>query len=509
MSKTKIINTVKSELVTALNVEKIKSLISKICKDEFNRAVSSNTMEIDTIIENLRFGWQPPDDYTAIIETYQKIFGKNVFKIDYAKATSNRNLFKKSIANQKGPDPIKIPRQGIYTKRLDQKTFIIVITTNSVLNVLDSEDDMISTVDINITQIIIGGNRKKWKSRIIELNDKNVEKIQSKFIKPSLVKEDKEIPHSPVIPIKNILSNNEVVTIKRKVSPMENIVFPKKDEILEKIENFMNGEELYYKTSIPYKIGILLHGVHGTGKTSFALALAHKYNIPISYLDLSFFDSDNPDLGTLDSMLMPLPQRQMYVGVVDSYRYCQMFSQPDKSEYRIILIDEIDAQLSSNEMDVETDKSTKIVAKRLLRLLNALDSIGNGAIVIATTNHIECLTPKLIRSGRFDYIYELENLDKSDCYEMLKTRGIDDPEKLLKDKTFPYNPSELEQDLISYIIKEHQLCNTHKIDIKELMGDEMSDLEMDDGSKLSKFSNSSSENKNISSMSFYYDDTDI
>lgn len=240
----------------------------------------------------------------------------------------------------------------------------------------------------------------------------------------------------------------------------------------------MDGFELYKQTSIPYKIGILLHGIHGTGKTSFALSLAYEYNIPITFLDLSFFDTDNPDLGLLDDMLkttLPLSGMNPYHSnaAIEISMAAKRLT-IDKPKYRIIVIDEIDTQLSPDEMDISNN--SKIITKRILRLLNALDSVGNGAIVIATTNHVNRLDPRLIRSGRFDYIYELKDLDKSYCTKLLLERGIDEPEKLLKDKDFPYNPSKLEQDLISYIITENNLCNTHKIDIKELMGDNVDNI---------------------------------
>ena len=472
--KRKVIDTIKSELKTSFNIDKLTSIIAKICKEEFGKIIASNTMDMITITEYIEPGWNAPLEYIAIMKTYKKIFC-NKFKIDYISPRSNRNLFKESSNTRVS---IEVPKQGVYYKQLDPKTILVVIVSTDINPRIDDEH-LNSICRVEMTQTIIGGNRKKWKTKIIQLNDCHFKKLEKCSVSNIKRIDVDDVPvKSPIISINNISKGNAWSTVNRTIRPLENIVFPQKNEILEKIENFIDGSDLYYRTSIPYKIGILLHGNHGTGKTSFALALAHKYNIPISTLDLSFFDSDMPDLGYLDSMLKTTIESS-----VISYRHLHATTSSvvpeivSKPTYRIILIDEIDAQLSTDELNIKTEVGTKIINKRLIRLLNALDSIGNGAIVIATTNHIECLTPKLIRSGRFDYIYELNNLDRAHCYDMIKSREIDNPDKILEGKSFPYNPADLEQDIISHIITEHKLCNTHKVDIKELMGDDVDDVE--------------------------------
>lgn len=474
--KRKVINAFKKEIKSAFGVDKLASLVIKICKDELSNALTSNTMEMNTIIEYMQPGCRAPFPYVAIIQTYQKIFGKN-FKTDILSIWNNNNLFKASL--DKDMSRLKIPRQGIYYKKLDQKTILMLIVTTSVNGNKDEDDDIQSICRVEIVQLIIGGNRRKWKSKIIAMNDKHLTLLNGTTKRQPITSMlDKDEVPSPVIRIDNISKDNVLAISNRMVRPLNNIIFPEKDEIMEKIQNFMDGFELYKQTSIPYKIGILLHGIHGTGKTSFALSLAYEYNIPITFLDLSFFDTDNPDLGLLDDMLkttLPLSGMNPYHSnaAIEISMAAKRLT-IDKPKYRIIVIDEIDTQLSPDEMDISNN--SKIITKRILRLLNALDSVGNGAIVIATTNHVNRLDPRLIRSGRFDYIYELKDLDKSYCTKLLLERGIDEPEKLLKDKDFPYNPSKLEQDLISYIITENNLCNTHKIDIKELMGDDVDSI---------------------------------
>lgn len=517
MMNNKMVKIIKNELSGAFGLNKIKTIIPRIFIDRINRAIISNTMEVDHVFENIRLDFRGPAEYCALLRTYAKIFGSKVFKIEFVQSMANANLFK-TASNPKSKyssrSIAEIPKSGVYTKVLDEKTIILVLITTEMKSTLNSEDEYISLCKVDITQYIIGGNRKKWKSKIVSLNDKHLKEIDEERMFIPQNKRNMNNEPSPTINVSLISSskNGPQTVTRRTIRPMNTIVFPEKDEILEKIQNFMDGSELYYKTSIPYKIGILLHGNHGTGKTSFALALAHKYNIPISMLDLSFFDDGDPDLGVLDDALISRPPLLTTRNQYAYSSYTQPFishygaGEAIEASYRIILIDEIDAQLTSDDINMSTDKGTKVVAKRLLRLLNALDSIGNGAIVIATTNHIDCLTPKLIRSGRFDYLYELNDLDESYCRDMIVSRGISEPDKLLKGKTFPYNPSELEQDLIEYIIKEHKLCNTHKIDINELMSDELTDSELEEVSQSTV--DDDLEKHDQSSSDYFLDDTD-
>jgi SpoVK/Ycf46/Vps4 family AAA+-type ATPase len=54
-----------------------------------------------------------------------------------------------------------------------------------------------------------------------------------------------------------------------------NMFFEGKDEVLDKIQFFLQNKAWYYENGIPYTLGIGLHGPPGTGKTSFFKCLAN------------------------------------------------------------------------------------------------------------------------------------------------------------------------------------------------------------------------------------------
>src|SRR6056300_1592676 len=58
----------------------------------------------------------------------------------------------------------------------------------------------------------------------------------------------------------------------------ENSYFQNMDEIIEKINFFLNNKSWYLKKGIPYNLGILLHGEPGCGKTRFIKQLMNHTN---------------------------------------------------------------------------------------------------------------------------------------------------------------------------------------------------------------------------------------
>jgi chaperone BCS1 len=70
----------------------------------------------------------------------------------------------------------------------------------------------------------------------------------------------------------------------------DNVFFENKDQVIRKIDFFINNREWYDNHGIPYTLGIGLYGPPGTGKTSFIKALAnyvgdrHLINMPMALI---------------------------------------------------------------------------------------------------------------------------------------------------------------------------------------------------------------------------------
>lgn len=161
-----------------------------------------------------------------------------------------------------------------------------------------------------------------------------------------------------------------------------------KNRIISIIDNFLHAREYYEKHGITYKMGILLSGAPGSGKTVLSKAIA-------SYVGWSLcFIGANSNL---------------------SLNY----------ENSVILLEDIDTIIEKSREDKKSDsKPTDFSLEKkkisMHDLLNYIDGVKspNNCIFIATTNYPERLDPALIRPGRFDYHFRIDYADRELAMEM-------------------------------------------------------------------------------------------
>ncbi|KAL4629102.1 hypothetical protein ACB092_05G285500 [Castanea dentata] len=151
-----------------------------------------------------------------------------------------------------------------------------------------------------------------------------------------------------------------------------------KKELMEDLNNFLNGKEYYKRIGKAWKRGYLIYGPPGTGKSSLIVAMANYLNFDIYDLDLSEVRSNSE----LRLLLLSMPSRS------------------------ILVIEDIDCSIKLENRENENDHNTGNNKMTLSGLLNFIDGLwscfGDERVIIFTTNYKEQLDPALLRPGRMD-----------------------------------------------------------------------------------------------------------
>ncbi|MFS7970723.1 putative AAA+ ATPase domain, ATPase, AAA-type, core, AAA-type ATPase domain-containing protein [Helianthus anomalus] len=173
-----------------------------------------------------------------------------------------------------------------------------------------------------------------------------------------------------------------------------------KQEIIDDLTTFSNGEEFYNRIGRAWKRGYLLYGPPGTGKSTMIAAMANFLCYDIYDLELTAV-KDNTEL------------RRLLI---------------ETSSKSIIVIEDIDCSMDLTgqrkkevkEEEEESDpkkpmkppenegKTSKVTLSGLLNFVDGLwSACGGDRLIVFTTNHVEKLDPALIRRGRMDKHIEL------------------------------------------------------------------------------------------------------
>jgi chaperone BCS1 len=145
------------------------------------------------------------------------------------------------------------------------------------------------------------------------------------------------------------------------------------ERIINDLEWFLESENWYHTRGIPYRRGYLFSGKPGTGKSSIVFAIAAHFNKPINVINIGSVDDDD----------------DLFTAVIKS------------DPGSIILFEDIDCAMVSNDREKSKSKSAGVT---LAGLLNVLDGVltPEDRIFIMTTNYPDQLDNALIRPGRAD-----------------------------------------------------------------------------------------------------------
>jgi len=159
-----------------------------------------------------------------------------------------------------------------------------------------------------------------------------------------------------------------------------------KEALKETVEWPLKYADLFKSADTNPPKGIILHGLPGTGKTYLAKALASESGV-------NFISVKGPQI------------LSRYIGESEK-GVRELFRMAKQASPCILFLDEIDSLTPRRSSD---GSGSGVIERVIGQFLTEMDGIEDlkGVIVLAATNRIDLIDPALLRSGRFDLIFEL------------------------------------------------------------------------------------------------------
>lgn len=145
---------------------------------------------------------------------------------------------------------------------------------------------------------------------------------------------------------------------------------------------------------ISYRNSSLVYGIPGTGKTEFAKYVAYKLGLPYAYLNFSHL---------INSLMGKTAQNLQTV-----FDFC-------KSLQCVLMLDEIDCIGTSRKKG--SGPNTEM-GRTTITLMQCLDDLVDGQIVLAATNREDVLDDALMR--RFQNKIEFTSFEQKEELQMIK-----------------------------------------------------------------------------------------
>ena len=176
----------------------------------------------------------------------------------------------------------------------------------------------------------------------------------------------------------------------------------------------------YY--GISFRNSNLIYGEPGTGKTEFAKYVAYKLGLPYAYINFTYL---------IESYMGNTSKNLQRV-----FDFC-------KGQKCVLMLDEIDCIGLKRGNDKGCDGE---LARTTIALMQCLDNLVDGQVVIAATNRADWLDPALLR--RFHNKKEFKRYDMEEELAMI-TQFVDCIDIL-----------EMDQELVDYSTEGHTQAET-------------------------------------------------
>jgi hypothetical protein len=227
---------------------------------------------------------------------------------------------------------------------------------------------------------------------------------------------------------------------------IESVILPDGvvEGIIGKLKAFIAEKSWYQDMGIPYHLGMLFHGIPGSGKTSIIGALAGELKMNLYILSLASEE------------------------MCDERFACLISNVPPNS---FMVLEDVDAAFAARKRTDDNENTSKGLT--LTGILNALDGFmsSEGSIVLMTTNYRDRLDPALVRPGRVDFELEFSTATQSQLrrlYQRFFPNSNGDAEiwaMTMEGKTM----AEAQQDLL--LLKQQGKTSDHSHD-RELVQQE-------------------------------------
>lgn len=179
-----------------------------------------------------------------------------------------------------------------------------------------------------------------------------------------------------------------------------------KEEMKEAVEWPLKYSDLFKKAGTNPPKGILLHGAPGTGKTLLGKAIATESGV-------NFISVKGPCLVS------------KYVGESEK-AIREVFKTAKQASPTILFFDEIDSVVPRRGSSSADAHVTERVISQFLTEMDGIEEL-KGVVVLAATNRLDMVDPAILRSGRFDILFELPKPDKKTREEIFKIHTKNKP----------------------------------------------------------------------------------